>query len=129
MLERIEGNGAMTIIVETASRFARDLIVQETGYAMLKARGIDLIAADSPGSFLDVPLRRSLYSLQSLASTVPRQRGWWARQHQAHFADLKSKLRATKVRVRLEVHGHFFEEANRRHRPGRSPPSTRANAY
>jgi DNA invertase Pin-like site-specific DNA recombinase len=53
MLKRIEGNGAKAIIVETASRFARDLIVQETGYAMLKARGIDLIAADSPTSFLD----------------------------------------------------------------------------
>jgi DNA invertase Pin-like site-specific DNA recombinase len=53
MLERIEGNGAKANIVETASRFARDLIVQETGYAMLKARGIDLIAADSPTSFLD----------------------------------------------------------------------------
>src|SRR6266850_890044 len=26
------GNGARTIIVESASRFARDLVVQETGY-------------------------------------------------------------------------------------------------
>ena len=50
------GNGARTIIVENASRFARDLIVQETGYAMLKARGIELIAADAPDSFLsDTP--------------------------------------------------------------------------
>lgn len=53
MLKRIEGNGARTIIVETANRFARDLIVQETGYAMLRERGIDLIAADSPNAFLD----------------------------------------------------------------------------
>lgn len=53
MMKRIEGNGVRTIIVETASRFARDLMVQEVGYAMLKARGIDLIAADSPLSFLD----------------------------------------------------------------------------
>jgi DNA invertase Pin-like site-specific DNA recombinase len=28
MLERIEGNGVRTIIVETANRFARDLTVQ-----------------------------------------------------------------------------------------------------
>ncbi len=41
-----------TILVETANRFARDLIVQETGYRMLKERGIDLIAADSPDGFL-----------------------------------------------------------------------------
>ena len=53
MLERIEGNGARTIIVETASRFARDLMVQEVGHAKLRERGIDLIAADSPGSFID----------------------------------------------------------------------------
>src|ERR1700682_4625191 len=30
MLEAIAGNGVRTIIVETASRFARDLILQET---------------------------------------------------------------------------------------------------
>ena len=31
MLERIESNGVRTIIVETANRFARDLMVQEAG--------------------------------------------------------------------------------------------------
>lgn len=56
MLTYMLGNGARTIIVENASRFARDLIVQETGYQMLKARGIELIAADAPDSFLsDTP--------------------------------------------------------------------------
>jgi DNA invertase Pin-like site-specific DNA recombinase len=53
MLKRIEGNGVQTIIVETASRFARDLMVQEVGHAKLRERGIDLIAADNPGSFID----------------------------------------------------------------------------
>jgi DNA invertase Pin-like site-specific DNA recombinase len=53
MLERIEGNGVRTIIVETANRFARDLMVQEVGFAMLQKRGIDVIAADSPSAFLD----------------------------------------------------------------------------
>ena len=53
MMERIASNGVRTIIVETANRFARDLIVQETGYTMLKERGIELIAADKPDAFLD----------------------------------------------------------------------------
>src|SRR5246127_2967962 len=53
ILERIEGNGVRTIIVETANRFARDLMVQEVGFAMLQARGIEVIAADSPSAFLD----------------------------------------------------------------------------
>jgi DNA invertase Pin-like site-specific DNA recombinase len=52
MLERIEGNGVRTIIVETASRFARDLMVQEVGHAKLRERGINLIAADNPTSFI-----------------------------------------------------------------------------
>jgi DNA invertase Pin-like site-specific DNA recombinase len=53
MLEALEANGTKTIVVETANRFARDLMVQEVGFAMLKGRGIDLVAADSPTSFLD----------------------------------------------------------------------------
>jgi DNA invertase Pin-like site-specific DNA recombinase len=52
-LKRIEANGVSTIIVETASRFARDVMVQEVGHAMLRSRGIDLVAADDPRSFLD----------------------------------------------------------------------------
>ena len=53
MLAYVASNGARTIIVETASRFARDLMVQEVGFAKLQALGIKLVAADSPHSFLD----------------------------------------------------------------------------
>jgi DNA invertase Pin-like site-specific DNA recombinase len=53
LLARIAGNGVRTIIVETANRFARDLMVQEVGFAILRDLGITLIAADSPASFLD----------------------------------------------------------------------------
>src|SRR6516162_4182206 len=53
MLARIEGNGVRAVLVETASRFARDILVQETGWRFLRERGIDLIASDSPGAFLD----------------------------------------------------------------------------
>jgi hypothetical protein len=52
-LQRLLGNGVRTIIVETASRFARDLIVQGTGWRYLRDAGVRLIAADSPDSFLD----------------------------------------------------------------------------
>jgi DNA invertase Pin-like site-specific DNA recombinase len=45
-----------TIIVENASRFSRDLIVAETGFAYLRDRGIELIAADDPDAFVaDTP--------------------------------------------------------------------------
>ena len=53
MLVQLLSNGCRTILVETASRFARDLIVQLTGHALLKGHGIELIAVDAPDHFLD----------------------------------------------------------------------------
>ena len=53
MLRHIASNGVRTIIVETANRFARDLVTQETGFRYLQGLGVTLIAADSPDAFLD----------------------------------------------------------------------------
>jgi DNA invertase Pin-like site-specific DNA recombinase len=82
MLERIEGNGVRTIIVETANRFARELMVQEVGHAMLREREIELIAADSPGAFLDdtPTVKLVLQVLDAIAEfdkamTVAKQKG------------------------------------------------------
>ena len=81
-LKRIAANGVRTIIVETASRFARDLIVAETGYRRLRDAGITLIAADAPNSFLDdTPtsnfIRQVLAAVQELdkAMTVAKLKG------------------------------------------------------
>src|SRR5918993_871976 len=41
------------ILLETASRFARDLAVQLAGHDLLKARGIELIPVDAPEHFQD----------------------------------------------------------------------------
>jgi DNA invertase Pin-like site-specific DNA recombinase len=41
------------ILVENASRFARDLAVQLTGHSLLKQRGIELIPVDAPNHFTD----------------------------------------------------------------------------
>jgi DNA invertase Pin-like site-specific DNA recombinase len=93
-LRRIASNGVRTIIVETASRFARDLIVAETGFRRLCEAGITLIAADAPNSFLDdtptsVFIRQVLAAVQQLdrTMTVAKLRG--ARQ----------RKRATGVKV------------------------------
>ncbi len=50
MLQAIAGNGVRMVIVESASRFARDLIVQETGYAYLRDFGITSPAGSTPSS-------------------------------------------------------------------------------
>lgn len=54
LLERLrERPDIRTILVETANRFARDLIVQETGYRMLRGLGIELVPVDAPQHFTE----------------------------------------------------------------------------
>ncbi|MGY3531188.1 DNA invertase Pin-like site-specific DNA recombinase [Bradyrhizobium sp. USDA 4452] len=43
LLDRIEDNGVRTVLVEDASRFARQLIVQEAGIIALIARGVRVV--------------------------------------------------------------------------------------
>src|SRR5580700_4870356 len=45
LLDRIEGNGVRTVIVEDASRFARDLVTQELGIIALIKRGVRVLTA------------------------------------------------------------------------------------
>jgi DNA invertase Pin-like site-specific DNA recombinase len=53
MLAHINGNGVRLVLVETANRFARDLMTQELGYHYLQRLGVKLVACDSPDAFLD----------------------------------------------------------------------------
>jgi DNA invertase Pin-like site-specific DNA recombinase len=46
LLDRIEGNGVRVVIVEDASRFARELMAQELGIALLTQRGVRLLTAN-----------------------------------------------------------------------------------
>lgn len=91
MLERLLSNGVRTILVETASRFVRDLIVQETGYEMLKSRGIELIAVDSPDSFVgDTPTANLIRQVLGAVSEFEK-------------AMLVEKLRGARERKRRET--------------------------
>ena len=88
MMATIAGNGVRTIIVETASRFARDLIVQETGYQYLKDLGITLIAADDPEAFTgDTPTQVLIRQILGAVSQFQK-------------AELVAKLAAARARKR-----------------------------
>ena len=92
MLLHIDENpNVKTILLETASRFARDLIVQETGYQLLRERGIDLIAVDSPDGFLDDTPTAELIR-QILGAVAQFEKSMTV-----------SKLRAARERKRLEM--------------------------
>jgi DNA invertase Pin-like site-specific DNA recombinase len=120
MMERLLSNGVRTIVVETASRFARDLIVQEVGFEMLKARGIDLIAADKPDAFLDdgptaVLIRQVLGAVSQFEKSmlVNKLRG------------ARERKRATGVKVEgrrslAETHPKTVKLARQMHREGSS---------
>src|SRR6266852_4876687 len=45
LLDRIESDGVRTVVVEDASRFARQLIVQEAGIIALIERGVRVLTA------------------------------------------------------------------------------------
>ena len=51
LLDRIEGNGVRTVIVEDASRFARELMAQELGITLLISRGVRLLTASGDDQF------------------------------------------------------------------------------
>jgi len=96
MLARIEGNGVRCILVETASRFARDLIVQETGWRFLQAKGIELIAVDSPDAFLsDTPTAVLIRQILGAVSQFEK-------------ASLVAKLKGARDRKSREV-GHRID--------------------
>lgn len=89
MLATIAGNGVCTIIIDTASRFARDLIVQETGYQYLRELGIMLIAADDPDAF----------TAETSTAILVRQVLGVVAQFQK--AELVAKLRSARDRKRV----------------------------
>jgi DNA invertase Pin-like site-specific DNA recombinase len=87
MLEAIAANGVRLILVETASRFARDIIVQETGWRLLQGLGIELVAVDSPSTFLDdTPTAKLIRQILGVVSEFEK-------------ANLVAKLKAARERT------------------------------
>lgn len=69
LLASCRETGVRTILVENASRFARDLVVQETGHAMLRGEGFELVAVDDPDAFTaDTPTARMIRQILGAVS-------------------------------------------------------------
>ena len=89
MLGYIQENKTNMILVESAHRFARDLVVQITGHDMLKAQGIELVPVDAPTHFLeDTPTATMVRNILGAVS-----------QHEK--ATLVAKLKSGRDRKRL----------------------------
>lgn len=91
LLRYITGNGARIVLVENASRFARDLAVQIAGHDLLKDRGIDLIPVDAPDHFTDeTPTANMVRQILGAVSEFEK-------------ASLVQKLRKARERKRSET--------------------------
>jgi DNA invertase Pin-like site-specific DNA recombinase len=91
LLDRIEGNGVKTVIVEDASRFARDLITQELGILALIRRGMTVITTS--GDVLTDSSDPSRTMMRQIAGSFA----------QYEKARLVAKLKAARDRKRAET--------------------------
>lgn len=90
LLDHCSANGITVVLVENASRFARDLAVQLTGHAMLQQLGIELVPVDAPNHFSDP------------SPTAEMVRQILGAVSQFEKASLVAKLRHARDRIRAE---------------------------
>lgn len=92
LLDRIEGNGVRTVIIEDASRFARELMTQELGLVVLINRGVRVFTASGDELTDDSDPSRTM--MRQIAGAF----------HQYEKARLVAKLKAARERKRKEGH-------------------------
>jgi DNA invertase Pin-like site-specific DNA recombinase len=127
MLERLLNNGAKTIIVESADRFARDLLVQLTGHKKLADLGLTLIAASAPSHFTeDTPTARLVRQMMGAvhefdkATLVAKLRGSRERKRK-----VTGKCEGRKNHMEMRPDVVALAKALRRKRPSGAPMSLR----
>ena len=88
LLDRIEDNGVRTVLVEDASRFARELMAQELGITLLINREVRLLTASGDDlTASDDPSRKMMRQIAGAFAEYEKAR-------------LVSKLRHARERVR-----------------------------
>ena len=91
LLDRIESNGVRTVIVEDASRFARELMTQELGILALIQRGVRVLTAN--GDDLTDSSDPSRKMMRQIAGAF----------HEYEKARLVAKLKAARDRKRADA--------------------------
>ena len=115
LLERVTSNGVRTVIVEDASRFARQLLTQEAGIALLVGLGVRVLTAsgddltDSDDEFR-VAMRQIMGAFSQLEKTrlVKKLKGARDRKRKAtgKAEGRKSQLEANPDAVKLAKRLH-----------------------
>lgn len=91
LLDRIESNGVRTVLVEDASRFARDLVTQELGILALIDRGVRVVTASGDDlTETDDPFKVAMRQIAGAFAQLEKAR-------------LVSKLKAARDRKKAEI--------------------------
>jgi DNA invertase Pin-like site-specific DNA recombinase len=106
LLNRVEGNGVRVVLVEDASRFARDLVAQELGVIaliklgmrVLTATGDDLTNTDDP---MKVAMRQIAGAFSQLEKARLVAKLWAAREAQGKLGGRKGYAEAMPKTVAL----------------------------
>ena len=93
LLDRIEGDGMQTVLIEDASRFGRGLITQELGILSLIKRGVRVLtAAGDDLTATDDPFKKAMRQIAGAFAELEKAR-------------LVAKLRHARGRIRNEQEG------------------------
>ena len=75
LLDRIDGNGVRTVIVEDVSRFARDMVAHVLGIALLRRRGVTLLTANGQNLTDDTDeMTEALVNMTAVFATLEKKR-------------------------------------------------------
>jgi DNA invertase Pin-like site-specific DNA recombinase len=75
LLDQIEGNGVRTVIVEDASRFARDVQAHVLGIALLRVRGVRLLASNGDNLTDDTDeMTEGMLTIAAVFSQIEKKR-------------------------------------------------------
>jgi DNA invertase Pin-like site-specific DNA recombinase len=111
LLDRVEANGVRTVVVEDASRFARQLVVQEAGIIALIERGVRVLTASGDDlTETDDPFKVAMRQIAGVFAQLEKAR-------------LVGKLKAARDRKRapgVKVEGRkSYAEIDAREHEGR----------
>jgi DNA invertase Pin-like site-specific DNA recombinase len=116
LLDKIEGNGVRTVIVEDASRFARDLVTQELGILALIERGVRVLTASGDDlTETDDPFKVAMRQIAGAFGQLEKAR------LVAKLKAARERKRATGAKVEgrrsyAELNPAMVSEAKRLHR-------------
>jgi DNA invertase Pin-like site-specific DNA recombinase len=126
LLDRIDGNGVRTVIVEDASRFARELMAQELGITLLISRSVRLLtAAGDDLTASEDPTRKMMRQIAGAFAEYEKAR-LVAKLRHARDRKRQDEGKCEGRKSHAELRPEVVAEAKRLHRASPNPGERRS---